>query len=98
QATVAGWQVDPVKQVIAVAAVGQDRRRPAQAGQVAASGLYHFKGLGLLGLGGADVLRPSGVGVDRQPAAAEDVGVVGRLVLAAHADAVADSRKEGRVN
>ena len=45
-------EVEPVKQVVAVAAVGEDRRGPAAAAEVVAHGPDHPQGLALLAVGG----------------------------------------------
>ena len=105
-AAVLCWQVDREEQVIAVAAVGNDRRPPAgtagPAPDVAGQGI----GLGLLGIGGRDASDgPGGITVDQEPAPAHDLAVVGQFAFAGRvdvvvtpADQVADERIGGEVH
>ncbi len=81
QSAVVGGKVDPIEQVPAVPAVGDDRNGPAERLQERRDRERLLIGQFLLGVGRGDCPRSLGVAIDQQPATPNDVAVFGGPAL-----------------
>ena len=93
-------EVDPVQKMRPVPGVGFDRRREPLLREVGRDPLRRGERCVVFFIRGRDPARPDRVDVDREPAAADDVGVGRGGVFAgkAHLDPVCPPGEEGRVH